>query len=143
MQVTIRGTKIDTTLISYNDGLNFGRFSDDTVIIPYEIVLEKGNFIKHLEKEYNTIKEEIRLDDVTQNETSGFTNTNYCSLVELLNHPEDLQEIFSTYLDKILFEKLFKNANSVKYIINSTATIVHKNNIIYIRGNVYSFKEQQ
>ena len=143
MEVTIQGAKIDTTLISYNDGLNYGRFSDDTEKLPYEIAIAKDDFIKLLEKDYTAIKEEIKQDDIAQNETSEFTNTNYCGLIELLNHPEDLQEIFSTYLDRILFEKLFTNSKEVIYVINSTATIVHKNKIIYISGNIYSPKEKQ
>jgi len=126
---------------SVNDGLNFGRFYNHKKI-PFEIYLSKKEIIELIEKEYIEIRDEIKNDDRLYNDSSDFTNTNYCSLNELFNHESDMEIILKTYLDKILYAKIFNDNYRIKYIINSTSSLKIRDHSIVLSGNVYEIKNK-
>ena len=104
--------------LGYNDGLNFGRFDQNSVIISYEIHVNKVDFINQLESFYNSVREEIKLDDQKHKDTSNFSEVNYCSLSNLLDKPYHLKEIFTTYLRDFFF-KDFTYHEKNQFFINS------------------------
>ena len=108
MIIFIDGEIVNNKSVYFNDGLNFGRFNNTSVPIPFELHIDKLEFIEQLEAFYNKTKDEVYQDDNAYNDTSCFTNTNYCSLSELLNFPKGLQEIFINYLDKAFYRKSYK-----------------------------------
>lgn len=139
MNVFINQSEINKKLIAVNRGLNFGRFDFEGLVIDhYKIVLSQQEFIKLIEIDYNEIRDEIKLDDELQKETSEFSAINYCSLSELLaTNGDGLFSIVTTYLDRILFDKLFPVSNNGHYIINSTDSVVLVNDKIEIAGRTY------
>ncbi|MEZ5008082.1 MAG: hypothetical protein R2753_08030 [Chitinophagales bacterium] len=139
MNVFINQFEVDKKIISVNTGLNFGRFDYKGLVIDhYKIVLSQQELIDFIEVDYNEIKDEIKLDDDLQKETSEFSAINYCSLNELLaTNGNKLFSIVTTYLDRILFEKLFPSSNNGHYIINSTDSVVVVNDKIEISGRTY------
>ena len=139
MNVFINQFEVDKKIISVNTGLNFGRFDIKGLVIDhYKIVLSQQELIDLIEVDYNEIKDEIKLDDDLQKETSEFSAINYCSLNELLaTNGNKLFSIVTTYLDRILFEKLFPSSNNGHYIINSTDSVVVVNDKIEISGRTY------
>ncbi|PLX14425.1 MAG: hypothetical protein C0598_01325 [Marinilabiliales bacterium] len=140
MKVLLNDAEIDKTLLTLNDGLNYGRFDIDNILIDnYKIIISIKEFIQLIEKEYFEIRDQIQLDDEQYNDTSEFSSINYPSLDELIiKFPQHLQEIFTTYFDKIFFAKLFTNSNNPDFVINSTDKISIINGYFEISGRTYS-----
>lgn len=136
MKVLLNLIEANIAFFSVNDGQNYGRFFD-TKTEAFEIQLTKLELIKLIESEYIAVRDEIKRDDEFENDTSDFTNTNYCSLTELLNHELDFEEIIKTYLHITLFKKIFPETTQKKYVINSTDSIKINNNIVSIKGRVF------
>lgn len=139
MQLLIDGNVTDITVITVNDGLNFGRLSNisKSHISEYEIVLTKEEFVQLVEPNYNSIRNEIKQDDIQFNDSSEFSQTGYCSLQELLDHEKELDLIFKNYLDRELFIKIFPSTETSLYIINSTDTIIVDNGLVKISGRAF------
>lgn len=138
MKVYINDLEVDKALISQNTGLNFGRFDFDGLLIDnYRIIIPYKDFIDIIEADYNVIRDEIKLDDEAQNETSSFTIINYGSITKLLENKQAMQDIITTYLSTILFSKLFAKSNNASFIINSTDMVEINNNKIEISGRSY------
>lgn len=142
MKLYINDLEVDKSIINVNSGLNFGRFDyEGLVIAHYKILLSSKEFTEAIEADYNSIRDEVKQDDRVQNETSDFTAINYGSITTLLQNKEALQEITITYLDKILFSKLFAESINSKFIINSTDSIEFKNGSIVILGRSYQKRQ--
>ena len=138
MKVCINESVVDNGFISFNTGLNYGRFNfEDLIIDNYKIILSIQEFIGSIQQDYKSIREEIKLDDELQNETSEFTTINYGSITELLNNNQALQDIITSYLDKILFRKLFSQSYKASFIINSTDLVEIIGDSIEISGRSY------
>tara|TARA_R110002033_G_scaffold37974_1_gene77158 strand:- start:9882 stop:10307 length:426 start_codon:yes stop_codon:yes gene_type:complete len=138
MTVLINDNKIKTKFITVNDGLNYGRFDGKELEISnYIIKISNQEFMDNIEDVYNTIRDEIKLDDVMQNETSEFSNTEYCSLPILMQHPKDLKAIIKANLERPLLEKLLVSNNKGNYIINSTEAVEIDDSHIKIFGRVF------
>lgn len=136
MKVLLNQIEVNKELFIVNDGLNYGRFFDRKTK-EYQIQLTNFEIIDLIEKEYCEVRDEIKIDDKINNDTSDFTKTNYCSLSQLLNHKSDFEEIMKTYLDKMLFKKVFAESAKKKFVINSTDSIIIKDDIITFNGRVF------
>ena len=136
MKVFINSIEVDKKLITVNDGLNFGRFLD-RITMAYEIQLADYELIQLIEKEYIAVRDEIKLDDERQQDTSEFTSTNYCALKDLLDHASDFEEVMKTYLANTLFRKAFPEATQNHYVINSMDLIRINNGTITLIGKVF------
>lgn len=143
MEVYMNEIAVDKALIDVNTGLNFGRFDNDGFLADnYHIILTFKEFIAAIEADYITIRDEIKMDDETQQETSAFTIIDYGSITALLENKQALQDITITYLDRILFSKLFTQTHNAIYIINSTEKVVANNDQIEISGRSYRKKSE-
>ena len=112
MKVLVNNKSISQDLISYNPGLNFNRFFNDSEIVPYELEVTKSYFLDKLNSFHNTVRAEIKKDDEKYKDSLNFREVNYPSLSELLQFPKQLKEIFETYL-KDEFFKNFINTNNL------------------------------
>lgn len=138
MKITINEKEVDKRLVYVNTGMNFGRFDFQGLQIDtYKIVLTSQELVFLIEKEYNLIRDEIQKDDETYHETSEFSGINYGSIHQLLKHKNIFSEITKTYLDKIIFSKLFQKAPNISYIINSTDFVTVENGIVEFTGRCY------
>ena len=143
MEVYMNEITVDMSLIDVNTGLNFGRFDNDGLLTDkYHIKLTFKEFIAAIEADYNTIRDEIKMDDETQHETSAFAIIDYGSITALLKNKQALQDITITYLDRILFSKLFTQTHKARYIINSTEKVAANNDQIEISGRSYRKKSE-
>lgn len=137
MKILLNNKEIDKSIFVVNDGMNYGRFFGREGK-RYEFQISKSNLLKLIEKEYNEVRDEIKLDDEIENDTSDFTNTNYCSLIELFEYEYDFGEIFKTYdLDRALFGKVFLKSSKTIYVINSTDTIKIAGEDVLFNGRVF------
>ncbi len=139
MKIILNNSRIDKSLININPGLNYGRFNIGNLIIDnYKIIISKQELIQIIEKEYIEIRNEIQFDDKKYNDTSEFSVINYPSLNDLIfTYSYQFQEIFTTYLDKILFTKLFVESHNPEYIINCTDGVKLLDENIEIIGRTY------
>lgn len=139
MNVFINEVEIDKKQLSVNTGLNFGRFDFEGLLIDdFKIVLTEQEFKDCIEPEYNSIRDEIKKDDQIQNDSSAFTAIDYGSISKLLQSNNDLiHEIVTTYLDRILYDKLFTKSGKGSFIINSTDVVMVNNNMVEISGRTY------
>ena len=140
MKTFLNGKEINPAFLVLNDGLNYSRFSDVETQV-FDLQLSKLEFINLIEKEYDEVRNEIKTDDETYTDVSDFTNTNYCSLSELLKYQIDFEEVFKGYLDRVLLIKVFPETSKSIYVINSTDKInVHENRITVI-GRVFEIQK--
>lgn len=137
MKLSLNGKEIHFQVITVNDGLNFNRFFD-LETKEYELQLSIQKLKKLIENEYNSVRDEIKKDDELHNETSAFTNTNYCSLTKLLAHESDFFEIMNPYLTITLFQKIFTVSSQNCYVINSIDSIQINNEYIFFKGRVFN-----
>ncbi|WP_370477064.1 hypothetical protein [Tamlana flava] len=139
MKVTIDSLYIELNLVTYNDGLNFGRFFEDTKVVDYTISLGQDHFLSLMEDFYNQVRNEIKADDEAMNDTSDFSESGYCSLQELFNHEVAFSEIVKAHLGRPLLAKLFLNSSNPNYIINSIDEI-EVTNEIFLKGRAFKKK---
>lgn len=131
----IDNTPISKEAISYNDGLNFNRFFNDTNLKSFKVQISKEDFLSVLQEEYNAVRNEIKEDDLFNNDSSDFKEVNYCSLIELIEKPKNLHAIFETYLRTFFFKELAQNKNAT-YVINSIDAI-EVNTFVEILGKAF------
>lgn len=142
MKLLLNTIEVPKEVFTVNGGLNYGRFyNHDTE--NYEIRLSSDEFITLIEQEYTSVRDEIKIDDEVNQEQSEFTATNYCSLLQLLNHASDLEEIVKTYLDITLLKKLFSTTSENTYVINSTDSITIVATTIIIKGRVFKIQKEE
>jgi len=137
LTILLNNIKTPIEKFSVNNGLNYGDFLNHKTL-DYEMHFTKNEIIKLIEKEYNDIRDEIKTDDEVYKDISDFTNTNYCSLSELLFYETDFEEIIKTYLQLTLFNKIFFNTSKNQYVINSTDLIIIKESTVIFKGKVFN-----
>jgi hypothetical protein len=141
MKILLNNKEVDKSIFVVNDGMNYGRFFSREGK-SYEFKISKSDILKLIEKEYNGVRDEIKLDDEIENDTSDFTNTSYCSLTELFEYEYDFEEIFKTYdLDRVLYGKVFPESSKIIYVINSTDTIKIIDDNVLFKGKVFEMSK--
>ncbi|WP_139181101.1 hypothetical protein [Winogradskyella thalassocola] len=136
MKVLLNNIEVTKETLLVNSGMNYGRFYNHYTE-DYEIQLSTSEFIHLIESEYNNIRNEIKIDDQRHEDDSDFKSTNYCTLSELLVYKSEFEAIVKTYLDQILFDKLFSNSASNTFVINSTESVSVIENKVVISGKAY------
>ncbi|MEH0153217.1 hypothetical protein V6R21_03665 [Limibacter armeniacum] len=139
MKVFLSGNLIASEILTVNDGLNYGRFFNAD-IEKYEVRLTQKEFVNLIEREYNQVRDEIRVDDATYHDTSDFSASNYCTLEELFSFSIEFELIFKNYLDRIIFSKLFPVSSENRFVINSTEKVAIIEGDIVITGGAYHVK---
>ncbi len=140
----IDGIIKDTNLITYNDGLNFGRFDVPGLIIKnYSIEIEKDEFVQQLQDEFWRCLCEIREDDKATGEDSPFKKSGYKPLPQMFDHPDELSECITIWFDIYIFRKFIGYKDTFEYVINSTDEIKVHDSKVLIKGKCFKNKEVQ
>lgn len=137
MKIEINNTPTESQNIAYNDGLNFGRFMENNEVVSYALKLSRDQFLALIEADYNQIRDEIKADDKSMNDTSEFSEVGYCSLESLFIKDAAFSDIVKTYLGRLLLEKLVMPQENPKYIINSIGGAKVEDNAIIIYGKAF------
>jgi len=141
MRVSINNEETSIDEISYNDGLNYGRFdSSEIEVFPYEYSINKDEFVSLMSRTYEQCREEIKLDDINCNETSAFSQMDYADICSAFNHPEAFAEAIETFFDRELFEKTLGHSKTPKFILNSTEKVEIGYDQITIIGRCFRCK---
>lgn len=142
MKVLLNNIEVTKETLAVNRGMNYGRFYN-YYTETYEIQLSTSEFFHLIENDYDTIRNEIKMDDQLYKDDSDFKSTNYCSLSELLTYKSEFEAIVKTYLDQPLFDKLFSSSASNTFVVNSTESVSVIQNIIIIKGKAYRLESKQ
>ncbi|MQP24068.1 hypothetical protein GFJ94_03195 [Flavobacterium sp. LMO8] len=138
MKIKINNKVIPLYDVSYNDGLNFGRINQiENQFTDFVLELSFEEFTKLIQEEYNILKNEIKEDDDLYNDSSSFKEINYKELKEVLYHNSGLEQIIKDYLDRIIYDKLFKTIERKTYTIQSTHFVEINNDKIIIVGQCF------
>ncbi len=137
MKIEINNIPTESQNIAYNDGLNFGRFLENKEVVSYALKLSKNQFLTLIEADYNQIRDEIKADDKTMNDTSEFSEVGYCSLENLFTKDAAFSDIVKIYLGRLLLEKLVIPRENPKYIINSIGGAKVEDNAVIIYGKAF------
>lgn len=138
MKVVIEGVEAALESVTYNDGLNYGRFDSGNIdIFSYEFTLTKSEFISLMSVSYQQCMTEIKADDETFNDSSPFKEMGYVAIEEAFHYPEHLGEAVSTFFDRELYGKVLGKSEFVSFVINSTEKIEINNERISIVGRCF------
>ena len=141
MKVSISNEEESIDNITYNDGLNYGRFdSSEIEVFPYEYSIAKEEFVSLMSSSYEECLEEIRRDDISCNETSAFSQMNYADINSAFEHPEAFAEVIETFFERELFEKTLAENEARAFILNSTEKVEVSNEKITITGRCFKRK---
>ncbi len=141
MELYLNDQPTDQSIFTLNNGLNFGRFLDHNIVKDYKIVMDKVHFFNLLEEPYQEVMIDIKADDLKYNETSDFSEVNYCSFEELLAKPEHLFSIVEWFFYKELFKDFIGNPQ-FEYVINSIEGIKPKEEKVIITGKCFKKVEK-
>jgi hypothetical protein len=122
MKLCIDGKPIAPKLVTYNSGLNYGRFDrgEGLEVHAYELTLEKSELVESFAAQYAAVSEEIRRDDELVSDWSQFKGMGYVSLAEAFAFPELLAKAITVYFDRDILETCLPRPNDPQYVINST-----------------------
>ena len=137
MKIEINNIPTESQDIAYNDGLNFGRFIENMEVVSYTLKLSKNQFLTVIEADYNQIRDEIKVDDEAMNDTSEFSEVDYCTLEDLFTKTVAFSDIVKTYLGRPLLEKSVMPQENPMYIINSIGGAKVEDNAIIIYGKAF------
>ncbi|UAB71459.1 hypothetical protein INR79_06085 [Vibrio sp. SCSIO 43132] len=138
MKITIDSIETLSRDITYNDGLNFGRFvSKEVQVYPYEYVISKFDFIDLMSGSYEKCVDEIMQDDLNYNEVSVFGKMNYSAIDDAFKYPRELAEVIETFFVRELFSKTLDYSSNKKFVLNSTESIEVDIEKIIISGRCF------
>ena len=141
VRVLIEGVEVEMESVTFNDGLNYGRFDSRNIdIYSYEFSLTKSEFISLMSASFQKCMVEIKADDEVYNDSSPFKEMGYVAIEDAFDYPEHLGEAMSTYFDRELYGKVLGSAKSSSFIVNSTEKVEINDERINIIGRCFRYK---
>jgi len=114
---------ISPQLVTFNDGLNYGRFYGvDAGLSSVRLFVERADLVRRFSKTFNAVSEELRIDDETYGDDSPFTGLRYAPLAAAFEQPEKLAEALR-FLDRDIFAIYIGHFDDCRFVLNSTDTI--------------------
>ena len=140
----IDGVVTNTNLITYNDGMNFGRLdTPDLRIHKYKLEIDKDEFIEEVQDEFWECLCEIREDDHATDDNSPFKRTGYKALSQMFEHPHELAECIDIWLDRYVLDKFIGFKNIFNFVINSMDEIKVTETKVILSGKCFERKAEQ
>ena len=144
MILYVDGIATNTNLITYNDGLNFGRFDTPGLRIhKYKLEIDKDEFIKEIQDEFWHCLCEVREDDKTTGDHSPFKRSAYKPLSQMFEHPHELAECIDIWFDRYILDKFIGLKDTFDYVINSTDEIKVTETKVLLSGKCFERKVVQ
>lgn len=144
IKIFLNGEEIEIHKISYNSGMNYGQMHriESDRIGHYEIRISKHHFISNIADFYNSVRDEIKNDDLKHDDDSPFKESNYKDLADLLYPGSPLIETFGfverDFLANVFDHLLHDENTKLKGIINSTDSIDIEQEQVIIKGRTFS-----
>jgi hypothetical protein len=144
MHITIDQQVVNPNIVTYNDGLNYGRFDSDNIEIhSYRFFVERDDLVEKFSAIYWDCSEQIRQDDEKYQESSSFQALRYVSLYDAFAHPEHLGSAIETFLDKGIFQLYIPSQSDFVHVINSTDKVVVTALGVTIEGRCFNHKSRR
>ena len=139
MVIYIDGNRVDPTTVTYNSGLNYGRFDADGILVEsYTLVLDRDALINRLRSHYDRCVRELKHDDEITGERSELARLGWPTLDRLINYDDLFAETILTYLDRDLFSEFIQGQPTAKYVINSTERVELRGDNVLIVGRCFT-----
>ncbi len=141
MKITVDQQVVPAELVTYNDGLGYGRFDKgDIEVHSYSLYVDRESLIEKLHETYQVCCEEIKRDDAICGEPSSFQVMGYSSLREAFDHPEQLAEVITTYFQQDIFQSYLPGGEDATFVINSTDKVLATNDGVLIEGRCFKHR---
>ena len=132
MRLTVDNTDVDLSLVTYNDGLNYGRFdAPELAIHDYAAFFPRADFIRLLSASYAKCMTELKHDDEITGEVSGLAVAGWPPLDDLLNRSDLAVQTIGTFFDRDTFRAFGLYRVDADLVINNTDSVrVDVDNVI-------------
>ena len=81
MKVLVNDVEANINSVTFNDGLNYGRFDTEAInVFPYQFEISKNDFISLMSENYRQCMDEVKVDDEQFNDSSPFKKMGYVSI---------------------------------------------------------------
>ena len=134
----IDGVVAKSDSVTYNDGLNFGRFDAPGLRIhKYKLQIDKDEFIREVQDEFRECLCEMREDDKATGNNSPFKRSGYKPLSKMFEHPHELAECIDIWFDRFILDKFIGLKDTFDYVINSIDEIKVTENKVLLSGKCF------
>ena len=132
MRLTVDNADVDLSLVTYNDGLNYGRFDTPGLEIhDYAAFFPHAEFVRLLSGTYAKCIAELKHDDEITGEVSALGAAGWPSIADLLGYSDLAVETIETFLDRDTFNAFGLDRPDAELVINSTDAVrVDADNVI-------------
>jgi hypothetical protein len=120
----VDGATIEPPLLGTNDGLNYGRFDAPGLEVhAYEVRIGIEEVLAAMSAEFEKLVEEMRTDDLLDDEPSALMRMGYPTMRDAFAHPDDLREVIRIFMHREILWTFARFSEQSQYIINSTDAI--------------------
>ena len=138
MRLTVDNADADLSLVTYNDGLNYGRFDvPDLEVHTYSLFFPRAEFVRLLGDVYDKCIAELKRDDEITGEMSDLSAAGWPALADLLSRNALAVETIETFFDRDTFHAFGLYKPNADLIINSTDTIRVDTDNVIISGRCF------
>ena len=115
------GAPVDRAILGTNDGLNYGRFDAPGLEVRrYELLASAEEVIAAFSSAFTVLVEEMRVDDLRDDEPSALMRMGYPTLREAFRWPRELCEVIDIFLDVEILSFFAPFTAESQLVINST-----------------------
>ena len=138
MRLTVDNADADISLVTYNDGLNYGRFdAPDLEVYPYSAFFPRAEFVRLLADIYDKCNVELKRDDEITGEVSELAAAGWPSLADLLSRSDLAVETIETFFDRDTFHAFGLYQSNADLVINSTDSVHLDADNVIISGRCF------
>ena len=138
------GEVAKSDLVTYNDGLNFGRFDTPGLRVrKYRLEIDKDEFIREIQDEFWDCLRKVREDDKATGDNSPFKRSGYKRLPQMFEHPHELAECIDIWFDRYTLDKFIGLKDTFDYVINSIDEIKVTEMKVLLSGKCFEKKVVQ
>lgn len=138
MRLTIDKTDVDRSLVTYNDGLNYGRFDFPGLEIHnYAVFFPQADFIRLVSTDYLRCMDELNDEDEFAGEVCPLAAAGFPPLDTLLTNFALAADTIKTFLDRDTFAAFGMLNSTADLVINSTDSVYVDSEYVVINGRCF------
>ncbi len=139
VDIRIDGSTVGAGEVGTNDGLNWGRFEGDNLVVrPYSLIAPLEVLVDEFSESFAELVEETRLDDRLDDEPSALAKMGYPTLAEAIRHPKFLEDVLDVFLARDILNHFAPFQGGERYIINSMECATISAGAMTFNGRVFS-----
>lgn len=132
------GKQVPLRSLGTNDGLNFGRFDAPGLEVhSYELCVSADELVVAMSAEFDALVEEMKVDDLLDDEPSALQLMCYPKLREALHWPEELREVIRIFLEREILIAFVPFSGESDFVINSVDRIFVTESGVTLAGRCF------